>query len=154
TVLPMRRAELVSWPAENSGQYLVRNRHTGETFQIGEEEAFLLDQLDGQRTVEEIGAAFSQRFGEALTEEDFKEFVQLAGQRGVFQPEAGAGGGPKCSRTAGPFLTASASRGERPPWKRFASRALQHVSTLLRWLSAIAGRLELFRLKHLTFVPR
>src|SRR6266542_1066369 len=61
--LPVRRLELVSWASGKSGQYLVRNRSTRETFQLGCEEQFLLEQLDGGHTAAQLGAAFWSRTG-------------------------------------------------------------------------------------------
>src|SRR5437763_15865298 len=70
TVVPSQRPELVSWPAGDEGDFLVRNRRTGETFQLGEQEHFLLERLDGRHDAGDIRAAFTGRFGEPLSEEE------------------------------------------------------------------------------------
>src|SRR2546421_1613091 len=86
TPLPCRRPELVSRPFGEEG-FLVRNRHKGESFQLGQEEHFLLAQLDGTRTAEDLCAAFAERFGEPLTPDQLQEFLDLAHERGLLQEQ-------------------------------------------------------------------
>ena len=78
-----RRPELVSWSAPDNGRHLVRNRHTGESFQLGEEERFLLAQLDGRQAAEEIREAYARHFDQPLSDEDLDQFIELATQRGL-----------------------------------------------------------------------
>ena len=85
TRLPARRPELVCCPLEENGRYLIRNRSSGESFQLGEEEHFLLERLDGRQMGEEICRAFVEQFDEPLTAEDLDEFVQMAAERGLLQ---------------------------------------------------------------------
>lgn len=85
TLLPARRPGLVCCRLEEDGRYLIRNRATGESFQLGKEEHFLLSALNGQQTAENICAAFVERFGEPLTAEDLDEFIELSKQRGLLQ---------------------------------------------------------------------
>jgi len=85
--LPCRRLELVARPFGGNGAYLVRNRLNGESFQIGTAEHFLLELLDGKGTADELRAAFAERFGEPLTQEEFEDFLQLAKERGFLQPD-------------------------------------------------------------------
>src|SRR6266536_1160956 len=87
--LPARRRELTCWSSEKNGQSLVRNRCTGETFQVGYEEKFLLEQLDGRQDADRIRAAFAERFGHPLSAADLLEFLELADQRGFLQPGGG-----------------------------------------------------------------
>src|SRR4051794_36357651 len=87
TVFPRRRPELVARPFGESGSYLVRDRLRGESFQLGPEEHFLLARLDGNRTAEELCAAFAERFGGPFTQEDLQEFLDLARERGFLQPD-------------------------------------------------------------------
>src|SRR5512135_619007 len=83
--LPWRRPELVSQPFGDKGAYLVRNRRTGDSFTLGQEEHFLLARLDGTRTADDLCAAFSERFGAPLTGEELEEFFHLARERGLLQ---------------------------------------------------------------------
>ena len=56
---------------------------TGEYFQLGPEESFLLSLFDGRRPADEIRAAFLGRFGDALGEEDLDQFLDLARSQGL-----------------------------------------------------------------------
>lgn len=84
--LPIRSAELVLWSLGDYGPHLVRNRRTGETFQLGREEQFLLERLDGRSSADQLRAAFALRFGQALTAEELTEFLGLAARRGLLKP--------------------------------------------------------------------
>lgn len=158
TRLPARRPGLVSSPAAENGRYLLRNRRTGESFRLGEEEHFLLERLDGLQSGEEICRSFTARFGELLSEEDLDEFVELATRRGLL-----LAGGENGSQAEYPVLSTAdsvlpAQPVRRPLWKRAGSRTLKLVSKLLGWpgriLSAAAWRIDMLRLRRLDFVPR
>ncbi len=142
TSLPSRRPDLVSWRAGDNGRYLVRNRSNGESFQLGAQEHFLLERLDGRHSRHEIASAFAERFGQGLSADELDEFVQLAADRGLLGSLQAAPGAPSVRRF----------------WKRIASRSLKHVSAFLGWparvLSAVTARMDLLRLKHFDFVPR
>src|SRR5262249_46781154 len=86
TIPPSRKADLVAWPAADQRRYLVRNRASGESFEIGAEEHFLLERLDGRQTRDAIGRDFCERFGQPLSAEELEEFVQLAAQCGLLGP--------------------------------------------------------------------
>jgi hypothetical protein len=166
TALPCRRPELAARSFGESGSYLVRDRHRGESFQLGPEEHFLLARLDGTRTAEDLCAAFAERFGEPLTEEELQEFLDLARERGFLLPEG--------ARAPIPLRTDSFPDDLRPPhsiperdagfprraaWmKRLTVRLLSVAAAALQWLanllSAAANKLQWVRLAHLEFVPR
>jgi multidrug efflux pump subunit AcrA (membrane-fusion protein) len=78
TVLPLRRAELIIRPIGERGRYVVKDPAGGRYFELGEEEHYLLTQLDGQRDATEICAAFERRFGQPLGEDELETFLQLA----------------------------------------------------------------------------
>jgi hypothetical protein len=166
TALPCRRPELVARPFGESGSYLVRDHHRGESFQLGPEEHFLLARLDGTRTAEDLCAAFAERFGEPLTEEELQEFLDLARERGFVQPDDAwtpvalrADTFPDDSGQPGPTpggeagCPRSAAR-----LKRLAIRLRKAAAAVLQWLanllSTAAGQLRWVRLAHLEFVPR
>jgi hypothetical protein len=69
TLHPRRRAELACWPGESNGRFLVRSPQTGETFELGEEEYFLLSLFDGRHSAEQVRAAFTARFERASAEQ-------------------------------------------------------------------------------------
>jgi hypothetical protein len=159
THLPARRPELVSCRLEQNGRYLVRNRATGESFQLGEEEHFLLSALDGRQTGEEIRAAFQRQVGEPLTEEDIDEFIELSTERGLLQDcdsqtnDSAVDPGP-LEQTSGTPVSASA----RPNvWKRAAIRLLNGCAAVLRWSvwlpNVVTGWIHQ-RVRHLEFTPR
>ena len=88
-LLPARRAELVSWPAGTAGWYHLRNHRTGESFQFGKQEHFLLERLDGRHPVDEICRLFQDRFGESLSAGELEGFVRLAASRGLLVRPSG-----------------------------------------------------------------
>jgi multidrug efflux pump subunit AcrA (membrane-fusion protein) len=87
TLHPCRRSELVVRPLGDHGPYVVKDPGTGAYYQLGEEEQFLLTQLDGQRNAAAIRAAFAERFGKSLSDEDFHEFLTVAKERRLLQSD-------------------------------------------------------------------
>jgi multidrug efflux pump subunit AcrA (membrane-fusion protein) len=83
--LPSRRPELVTSPLGESGRYVLKDAQSGAYFQLGEEEHFLLLQLDGLRTADEVCRAYQERFGKPLGEADLDEFLALACGQGFLQ---------------------------------------------------------------------
>jgi hypothetical protein len=166
TPVPCRRSELVSRPFGASGFYLVRDRHKGESFQLGPEEHFLLARLDGTRTAEDLCAGFAERFGEPLTPDELQEFLELARERGFLQPDGARvpvplrtdsfpddSGQPEPMPSGGAGSPRLAARR-----KRLAVRLLKAAAAVLQWLanrlSAAAGQLQWIRLARLEFIPR
>jgi hypothetical protein len=156
TVLPCRRAELVCWPGENPGQFLVRNRQTGVTVRLGEQEQFLLARLDGRHGVEQIRAAFTERFGQPLAGDELAEFVALADKRGLLQREP-------CSDLPTPPLhpvprSTPCRRHGRSTRQHVLARLLTVLAGVLQglagFLNGVARRISWWRLKHLDYVPR
>jgi multidrug efflux pump subunit AcrA (membrane-fusion protein) len=86
-LLPCRRPELVVRPLGEDGPYVVKDPRTGAYYHLGDEEHFLLTQLNGQRDAETIRAAFAERFGQALSDEELEEFLDMAEERGLLQGE-------------------------------------------------------------------
>jgi hypothetical protein len=144
---------------EENGRYLIRNRATGESFQLGEEEHFLLSALDGRQTAEDISAAFTERFDEPLTGEDLDEFIELSKQRGLLQDLDSQTNGSALApgpleQTDGTPVSVSA----RPvTWKRAAIRLLNGCAAVLRWSvwlpNVVSGWIH-GRVRHLEFTPR
>jgi putative peptide zinc metalloprotease protein len=83
---PGRRPELVIRPLGEGGQHVVKDPLTGTYFRLGEQESFLLLQLDGERTAEDICRAFEQKFGQPLSEADLQGFLELAQAQGFLRP--------------------------------------------------------------------
>src|SRR5262245_50933048 len=89
--LPALRADLVIRPLGEEGRYVVKDPATGAYFRIGEQEYFLLTQLDGRQTAGQVCAAFVERFGEPLSEEELEEFLGMARAQGWLQAAGGPG---------------------------------------------------------------
>ncbi|MCI0458094.1 MAG: HlyD family efflux transporter periplasmic adaptor subunit [Gemmataceae bacterium] len=87
TQLPVRRPELRITPLGENGQYVVKDPRSGEFFHLGPQEHFLLEQLDGEQSGEAIRTAFTDHFGEPLSDEDLDGFIELARAQGFLQPE-------------------------------------------------------------------
>jgi hypothetical protein len=159
TITPTRRPELVSCRLVENGRYLIRNRATGESFQLGEEEHFLLEALDGRQTGEEICAAFVERSDEPLTAEDLDEFIELSKQRGLLQDPVSGGLRPPLA--SGPLEQSDGtpvSVSARPAiWKRAAIRLFNGFAAVLRWSTwlpnVVTGWIHQ-RVRHLEFTPR
>jgi hypothetical protein len=163
TSLPCRRPGLVARRFGEDGSYLVRNRQRGEAFRLGAEEHFLLARLDGTRTADGLRAAFAERFGEPLTEEQLQEFLHLAHERGLLQPDGtpalptlGADTFPESAKPLqGPGVR---STGSSALLRRVAVRLLNVLVALLQRLAGLlseaAQKLQCVRLTRLEFVPR
>jgi hypothetical protein len=166
TPLPCRRPELVARQFGENGFYLVRDRQKGESFQLAPEEHFLLARLDGTRSTQDLCAAFADRFGEPLTEEELQEFLDLARERGFLQPDAArapiplrADSFPDDLRPLHSIPDRDAGFRRRAEWiKRLAVRLLKAAAAVLQWvanlLSAAAHKLQWVRLAHVEFVAR
>jgi glutamate-1-semialdehyde 2,1-aminomutase len=112
--IPTRRSDLLLGPCGEQGGYTVSDPHSGNCFRLGEQEAFLFSHLDGRHTAAGICAAFAERFGDPLTEDDLREFLDLAGTQGFLQSgDAGAdAGGPECAEEIAAYSEAYAASGE------------------------------------------
>jgi hypothetical protein len=168
TVLPSRRPEVVSWSLGKRGPYLVRNRQSGETFQVGEVEHFLLSGLDGCHTAEQLCAAFAERFGQPLSHDELEEFLTLAEERGFLHPEGAAwsssgdrpgnGWQGPAGRTCHPPEQPDGFQIRPTEFQRIAARVLTAFARMLQWLTGLLGgaaqRMHWYRLTHLEYVPR
>src|SRR5262249_7914413 len=106
---PARRPDLLLRPLGDRGRYVVKDPRTGAYFTVGEQEHFLLCQLDGRRSAAAICAAFAERLGEPLAAEELAGFIQLARSRGLLEaaervppPAVPAGAPPAPSPQAPP----------------------------------------------------
>lgn len=98
TSVPLsRRSDLLIKPVGADGQHVVKDPSTGNYFNLPPQEAFLLQQLDGQKIASEICTAFEQRFGEPLTPDDVEQFVQIAREQNFIQTEAAPAAEPDVS---------------------------------------------------------
>jgi hypothetical protein len=165
-VVPCRRPELVARRFHENGSYLVRDRLKGESFQLRPEEHFLLARLDGTRTAEELFAEFAERFGEPFTPGELQEFLDLARERGLLQPDGARAPVPLPSNafpddSGQPDSIPGGSAGilrRAARRKQLAARLLKAAAAVLQWfadlLSMAVRKLQWIRLAHLEFVPR
>jgi multidrug efflux pump subunit AcrA (membrane-fusion protein) len=90
TPLPARRPDLVLRPIGDEGEWVVKDPATGDYYQLGPAEYFLLGQLDGKQDSRAVRAAFAERFGQPLSEDELREFVATAEAQGFLQAGPGA----------------------------------------------------------------
>ncbi|MBV8554978.1 MAG: PqqD family protein, partial [Planctomycetaceae bacterium] len=95
---PPRRTELVMGPPGPDGLRVVKDPGTGRYYHLGEQEAFLLGQLDGVRTDAAIRAAFEAQFGEPLSDADLGDFLEVAREQGLLQSAEGGATHPPSRR--------------------------------------------------------
>ncbi len=88
TLLPARRPDLVIKPLGDDGRYVVKDSHTGEFFQLGQREHFLLTNLDGVQMVDDVCAGYEARFGESLPPGELDAFVDVLRAQGLLEPTA------------------------------------------------------------------
>lgn len=81
SIAPARRTDLVLSTTGDDGQCIVKDPVSGKFFNLGPEEAFLLNCLDGRHTTVDIRDNFEREFGEPLSEEEVDDFVELARQQ-------------------------------------------------------------------------
>src|SRR5262245_38727896 len=102
TILPSRRPELVVRPLGDRGEHVVKDPRTGAYYHLGEQEAFLLEQLDGSQSWEGTRAAFAERFGQTLSDEDLDEFLQMTRGQGLLQQDDASAASPAAAPAAAP----------------------------------------------------
>lgn len=85
--LPGRRDDLVVRPVAGN-QYVVKDPVTEAYFQIGEQEWFLLSQLDATATASVVLDAFQTKFGEELSSEDLDEFIEMVSKRHLLKDKS------------------------------------------------------------------
>src|SRR5262245_14811625 len=96
--LPTRRPDLVSRPLGESGPYVVKDPRTGDYYHLGEQEHFLLTQLDGRQSGAAVCAAFGERFGEPLSEGGLQDFLEMVKAQGLVQAAGDEGTVPAVPR--------------------------------------------------------
>ncbi|WBB64065.1 M50 family metallopeptidase [Streptomyces sp. WMMC500] len=103
--------------------HLVKDTATGQSFEVGPRERFLMVRMDGSRTVAELGGAYAAAFGKRLGDAHWSRLFQLLGGRGLLD------GTPRPERPAEP---------ERPPPRGPLAGSVRLVADA----HATAGRLH------------
>jgi putative peptide zinc metalloprotease protein len=80
--------------AVSQTEFVVKRSDRREYFSVGPQEAFLLQQLDGTKTREQVRRAFEEHFSEPLSDSDLQEFVDAVRPMGLFRssPKTGTSG--------------------------------------------------------------
>ncbi|MEV7280911.1 M50 family metallopeptidase [Streptomyces sp. NPDC093111] len=89
--------------------HLVRHPVTGDAFEVGVKEHFLMARLDGTRTLDELAPAYAQEFGRRLGEGHWNRLLGLLGTRGLL-----VGAPDPAPRPVAPARPNSLWRGTRP----------------------------------------
>src|SRR5262245_23877775 len=129
--LPSRRTELVVRPFGDGGNHMVKDPRTGAYYHIGEQEHFLLMQLDGTHSAQAIAAGFADRFGQTLVPEELDEFVALARAQGFLDDVAPTSGG---STVAANLVMASPPQ---TPAQALASAPSRPRQSILYWRTSL-----------------
>ena len=87
TIPPARRPDLLLRPIGDEGRHVVKDLRTGEFFELGPVESFLLLGLDGRQPTDALRVAYEGRFAEPLSPEDLEDFLELARGQGFLAPE-------------------------------------------------------------------
>jgi ABC-type multidrug transport system ATPase subunit len=98
------RPEIVLGPGLLRGPvtvHVVKDSRSGARYELGAREHFVLERLNGTRTLDEIGAAYAERFGRKLTSESWSRLLALFAGRDLLVPEH-AVMGPKAAASAVP----------------------------------------------------
>jgi biotin carboxyl carrier protein len=118
---PARRPELVIRAVGAEGRHVVKDPVSGQFYDLGAEEAFLLEQLDGRRTAPAICSAFAKRFGQGLNEEELAEFEALARKQGFLSAKGSMAPAEvpvvAAAPTAAPASAPESAKPASPRWK-------------------------------------
>ncbi|WP_062214357.1 M50 family metallopeptidase [Streptomyces sp. NBRC 109706] len=63
--------------------HLVKDTDSGQSFEVGARERFLMVRMDGDRTLAEIGAEYAETFGKRLGDAQWGQLLGLLGSRGL-----------------------------------------------------------------------
>src|SRR4051812_31580777 len=88
---PGRISDLTIRAIDDGSEYVVKNPRNRKYLKVGPVEAFLLQRLDGQTTVDGILRAFESKFGEALSPSELHEFLDIAGSQGLLEGSQSSG---------------------------------------------------------------
>jgi multidrug efflux pump subunit AcrA (membrane-fusion protein) len=76
------RRDLISSPTEIDGEtvYTIKDPITGQFFRLREPEHWLVHQLDGNRSPDEVAARFREKFGMNLGAAEVQQFIDMLGK--------------------------------------------------------------------------
>lgn len=151
---PRRNANLQIGPAECiAGRmcHFVKNSQTGKFYRMGAREVFLLEQMNGARTLGEMGATFRLQFGQNLTDQSWWALLSLLKSRDMLATDPSRPPEPR-TRTIvyrqGPFARKLLVWNPDPLLERWkpAFRFLLHpISCTLLILAIVASEVWIVR---------
>ncbi|WP_340563377.1 M50 family metallopeptidase [Streptomyces sp. GSL17-111] len=127
--------------------HLVKDTTSGQSFQVGVKEHFLIARMDGTRTPDEIGAAYARTYGKRLGEGHWRQILGLLGGRGLLASgpapsgpsgTAGAGGGDASGDAEAPGGRTAGGPGTKPGRNGVLAGSVRLVADA----HATAGRLH------------
>jgi ABC-type multidrug transport system ATPase subunit len=95
---PALRPEIRVGPAALHGArtvHLVRNRRTGQFFEVGIKERFIIERLDGDRTLREIASDYIAEFGRRIPDGEWAAILGTLWRRGFLGSSAAPGSPPE-----------------------------------------------------------
>ncbi|MFG2734842.1 M50 family metallopeptidase [Streptomyces carpaticus] len=109
----LREGVLLSEPLLHGPRtvHLVRHPGSGQSFEIGVREHFLLARMDGRRTLGDLGAAYAEAYGRRLGDANWRQLLALLGTKGLLadapEPAGEAAPPPDAARPANRLLRGS-----------------------------------------------
>lgn len=94
---PRRAPGLVIGPAVLRGTrtvHLIKDRVSGRFFEIGPKERFIIERLDGARSLAEIGEEYARAFGRVIDEQAWGAILATLWRRAFLEAPDGRRPGP------------------------------------------------------------
>ncbi len=114
TPLPKLRVDLsfLLNQEEDEDVYIVKDPITGEVFEFGAQEHFLMQRLSGAESAEDVLDDFLEEFGQRISLKDLQAFIAMLSDWGLLQDDNGRKPRSRARTTA--HITASASSAGGP----------------------------------------
>ncbi len=119
---PRLLPDVVVRPLGEPGLHVAKNPRKRTYLRLGEQERFLLSQLDGRASFGGIAESFARQFGESVSHEELLDFVKLVDGEGLTERSTGSADG-KDQEAAGGSLDWWRERGQR----FWAAARKQHI---------------------------
>lgn len=87
-IAPLLSTDVIICPVDAKGRQVVKNVRKQKYLQLGEQESFLLERLDGTTTYGSIKRSFEQHFSESLSCEEIDDFVKMVKDEGLISGNA------------------------------------------------------------------
>lgn len=74
--------------------HLIKDTGSGQSFKVGTKEHFLISRMDGERSLEEIGAEYASAYGRRLAAANWQQLLGMLGKRGLLEGSPAAAPAP------------------------------------------------------------